>query len=157
MRAVSRRALATWLMIFALTARAEPEPRHLSPPTSRFWHAMLIGAVGVGLSGGYTAGALLTGDRPSGQPLAITGGVLSGGLMGATLALGLGALRDEPGSLVGYILRPVLCGVVGAVVGGLLTGLGSRQPGTVRTVTHVVVVSLVLGETVVLEIARLAR
>jgi hypothetical protein len=144
-------------MICALTARAEPEPRHMSPPTNRFWHAMLIGAVGLGLAGGYTAGAFLTGDHPSGQPLAITGGVLSGGLVGATLALGLGALRDDPGSLVGYILRPVICGVVGAVIGGLLTGLGSRQPGTVRTVTHVVVVSLLIGETVVLEVARLAR
>ena len=51
----------------------------------------------------------------------------------------------------------MICGVVGAVIGGLLTGLGSREPGTVRTVTHVVVVSLLIGETVVLEIARLAR
>lgn len=121
------------------------------------WHAVLIGATGLALAGGYAAGAVLTADQPAAQPLAITGGVLSGGMLGVTLALGLGAARDDPGSLVGYILWPVICGVVGALLGGLLTGLGAREPGTLRTVTHVVVVSLLIGETVVLEFARLAR
>ena len=116
---------------------------------------MLIGATGLALAGGYTAGAFLTGDQPSGQALAVTGGVISGGLAGAMLGLGLGAARDDPGSLVGYVLRPVLCGIAGAIIGGLLTGLGSREPGTVRTVTHVVVVSLLIGETIALEYARL--
>jgi len=51
----------------------------------------------------------------------------------------------------------VIFGVVGAVVGGLLAGLGSRDPGTVRTVTHVVVISLLIGETIVVEFARLSR
>jgi hypothetical protein len=154
-REVTGRALALCVLVFASAARASPEPRHHSPPSNRFWHAVLIGAVGLALSGGYTAGAVLTGDQPSGQPLAITGGVLSGGVLGVTLALGLGTARDDPGSLVGYILRPVILGVVGAIVGGLLTGLGARQPGTLRTVTHVVVVSLLIGETVAVEFARL--
>lgn len=116
---------------------------------------MLIGATGLALAGGYTAGAFLTGDKPSGQALAVTGGVIAGGFAGVTLALGLGAARDDPGSLVGYILRPVLCGVAGAIIGGLLTGLGSREPGTLRTVTHVVVVTLLIGETIAVEYARL--
>ena len=142
-------------MVFASAANASPEPRHISPPSNRFWHAVLIGAVGLAITGGYTAGAVLTGEQPSAQPLAITGGVLSGGLLGATLALGLGTARDDPGSLVGYVLRPVIFGVVGAIIGGLLTGLGSREPGTLRTVAHVVVISLLIGETVAIEFARL--
>lgn len=152
-----QRVVFTWVLIVALTARAEAEPAHLAPPTNRFWHAVLIGAVGLGLAGGYTAGAVLTGDRPSAQPLAITGGVVSGGLLGLTVALAWGSTRDDPGSVVGYILRPVIFGVVGAIVGGLLTGLGSKDPGTLRTVTHVVVISLLIGETIVFEVARLAR
>lgn len=147
----------TWLLIFSLGARAEMEPAQLTPPSNRFWHAVLIGAVGLGLAGGYTAGAVLTGDRPSAQPLAITGGVLAGGLLGVTLALAIGSTRDDPGSLVGYVLQPVIFGVVGAIVGGLLSGLGSKDAGTMRLVTHVVVISLLIGETIVLEFARLSR
>ena len=150
------RALALCVLIAASAARgASNEPRHYSAPSNRFWHAVLIGATGLALAGGYTAGAFLTGDQPSGQALAVTGGVIAGGLAGATLALALGSKRDDPGSLVGYILRPVLCGVAGAIIGGLLAGLGSREPGTLRTVTHVVVVTFLIGETVALEYARL--
>lgn len=152
-----QRVWVTWVLLFALTARAEAEPVHLAPPTNRFWHAVLIGAVGLGLAGGYTAGAVLTGDRPSAQPLAITGGVLSGGLLGVTVALALGSTRDDPGSLVGSVLRPVIFGLVGALLGGLLSGLGSKDPGTLRTVTHVVVISLLVGETIGVEFARLSR
>lgn len=154
---MTRRGLAVFVMIGALTAQAAtPETKHFSAPSNRVWHALLIGATGLALAGGYTAGAFLTGDKPSAQPLAITGGVLSGGLLGLTFALGFGALRDDPGSLVGYILRPVIFGVVGAIAGGLLAGLGARLPGTPRTVTHVVLISLLLGETIVFEFARLA-
>ena len=153
---MSRRALAVSVMIFALSARAEPEPRHFLGPTDRLWHALLIGGVGLALAGGYTTGAVLTGDRPSAVPLAITGGVLTGGLLGAGLALGLNVFRDDPGSLAGYLIRPLLSGLVGALIGGVLCGLGAGQPGTVRTVTHVVVISLLIGETVALELARLA-
>ncbi|MDP3570746.1 MAG: hypothetical protein Q8S42_08960 [Archangium sp.] len=154
---MTRRALALSMLVLAASAHASPETRHSSAPSNRVWHAVLIGATGLALAGGYAAGAVLTADQPAAQPLAITGGVLSGGMLGVTLALGLGAARDDPGSLVGYILWPVICGVVGALLGGLLTGLGAREPGTLRTVTHVVVVSLLIGETVVLEFARLAR
>jgi hypothetical protein len=154
---VSRRALAVGVVIVALTAHAEPEPRHVLPPTNRAWHAILIGASGLALAGGYTAGAVLTGDQPTARPLAITGGVVTGGVLGASFGLLLGAMRDDPGSLVTYILRPVIGGLVGALVGGLLSGFGSWQPGTVRTVTHGVIIGLVISETVLLEIARLAR
>ncbi len=154
---MTRRALALCVLVFATSAQATPETRHSSAPSNRVWHGLLIGATGLALAGGYASGAVLTADEPSAQPLAIMGGALSLGMLGVTLALGLGAARDDPGSLVGYVLRPVLCGVAGAIIGGLLAGLGSREPGTLRTVTHVVVVSLLIGETVVLEFARLAR
>jgi hypothetical protein len=144
-------------MIFALSARAEMEPAHVLPPSSRVWHAILIGATGLALAGGYAAGAVLTGDQPSGRPLAITGGVVSGGVLGVSLGLGFGAARDDPGSLVTYILRPVLGGLLGAALGGVLAGFGSWQPGTLRTVTHGVVIGLLLTDTVIFEIARLVR
>lgn len=154
MAAVTRRAVLISVLVLSLAARAEPEPAHVLPPSSRAWSAVLIGAVGLALAGGYTAGAVLTGDQPSGQALAITGGVLSGGLLGGGLALWLGRYRDDPGSLVGYVLRPLLSGVVFAVLGGVLSGFAAQQPGTGRTVTHVVVVSLLIGETIAVEFAR---
>lgn len=144
-------------MIFALSARAEMEPVHLLSPSSRVWHAVLIGATGLALAGGYTAGAVLTADQPSARPLSITGGVIAGGVLGASLGLGLGAMRDDPGDLAMYLLRPVIGGLLGALLGGVLAGFGAWQPGTVRTVTHAVIVGLVISETVVFEIARLAR
>lgn len=144
-------------MIVALTARAEPEPRHVSPPSNRVWNAILIGASGLVLAGGYTAGAFLTGDQPAARPLAIIGGVGAGGMLGVSLALGLGATREDPGSLVGYILRPVIGALAGAVLGGVLAGFGAWQPGTLRTVTHAIIIGLVITDTVIVEIARLVR
>lgn len=152
------RALVLSVMAFASTGQAASNGlKRSSESSSRVWHAALIGATGLALAGGYAAGAALTGDRPSAQPLAIAGGVFSGGLLGLTLALGVNAASDDPGSLVGFILRPVIFGLVGAIVGGLLAGFGSREPGTARTITHVVVVSLLMGETIVVEFARLGR
>lgn len=153
---MSRRALAIAVVIVALAAKAE-EPRHVSPPTERTWHAIIISATGLAIAGGYLAGAFATGDLPSGRPLAITGGIITGGFAGAGLGLGLSAARDEPGSVVGYILRPVLCGLAGALVGGLLSTFGAWQPGLARTLTHGVIISFVIGETVLLDIARLLR
>ncbi|MBL8910947.1 MAG: hypothetical protein JNM17_09620 [Archangium sp.] len=114
----------------------------------------MIGTIGAALAGGYIAGAYMTGDRPSGLTLGVSGGVVTGGLLGAGIALGIGALRKDPGSLLRYILVPVLSGLAGATLGGLAAGLGSRVPGTGRTVTHVVIVSLLLAETVTLIVAR---
>jgi hypothetical protein len=127
----------------------EPKPAESSGLT-----AVLIGAAGMALTGGYLAGAFLTGDRPSAIPLAVSGGIVTGGLLGAGLALGINSTRKDPGSLVRYILVPVLAGLAGAAVGGLATGFGSSQPGTGRTVTHVVVITFLIAETLVLEFAR---
>jgi hypothetical protein len=145
------RTFVSLVLVFALTARAaEPEPK----PQKSVLSAVLIGAAGLALAGGYAAGAFVTGDRPSGFPLATVGGVVSGGLLGASLGLGINSQMKNPGSLVGYVLAPVISGLAGALIFGLLAGLASNQPGTLRTVTHVVVVSLVIGETVALEFTR---
>ncbi|MFT3707350.1 MAG: hypothetical protein QM817_06750 [Archangium sp.] len=121
---------------------------------TRIWPAFVLGGLGAALAGGYIAGAYATGDRPSGLTLGVSGGIVTGGILGAGIALGIGALRKDPGSLLRYILVPVLSGLAGAAVGGLAAGLGTRVPGTARTVTHVVIVSLLLAETVTILIAR---
>ena len=145
------RAFVSLVMVCALTAHAaDPEPK----PQKSVLAAVLIGATGLALAGGYTAGAFATGDRPSGFPLATIGGVISGGLLGAGIGLGINSQMKNPGSLVGYVLAPVISGVAGALLFGLLSGLASNQPGTARTVTHVVVVSLLIGETIALEFTR---
>lgn len=142
------------VMLATGEAPVADEPRAEAEPEQRVWPAFVLGTLGAALAGGYVAGAYLTGDRPSGVTLGVTGGVVTGGLLGAGLALGIGALRKDPGSLVRYILVPVLSGLAGAALGGLGAGLGARVPGTGRTVTHVVVVSLLLAETITLIIAR---
>lgn len=121
---------------------------------TRIWPAFVLGGLGAALAGGYIAGAYATSDRPSGLTLGVSGGIVTGGILGAGIALGIGALRTDPGSLLRYILVPVLSGLAGAAVGGLAAGLGTRVPGTGRTVTHVVVVTLLLAETVALVVAR---
>lgn len=127
----------------------EPTPAEPSGLT-----AVLIGAAGIALTGGYVAGAFLTGDRRSAIPLAVTGGIVTGGLLGVGIALGVGSKRDDPGSLFRYILLPVLAGLAGAAIGGLAAGFGSSQPGTGRIVTHVIVATFLIGETLVLEFVR---
>jgi len=145
------RRVVCLLLVLALPARAADAEPERSPSVLR---AVLIGATGLVLAGGYTAGAFATGDRPSGFTLATVGGVVSGGLLGAGVGLGLKSLNKDPGSLLTYILVPVLTGLAGAILGGVLAGVGSNQPGTGRTVTHVLVVSLLLGETIAVELAH---
>ncbi|MFZ5439186.1 MAG: hypothetical protein ACOZQL_04215 [Myxococcota bacterium] len=128
---------------------AEPTPTPPPPPRASLLPVVVIGATGLALSGGYLAGAFATGDRPSGFGLGVTGGVVAGGLLGVGVGLALTAGREDPGSLATFILRPVLGGIAGALVGGLLAGLGSAQPGAGRTATHGVVIGLLLTETVV--------
>lgn len=132
---------------------SEPSPTS-SEAEQRVMPAIVIGTIGAALLGGYLAGAYLTGDRPSGVALGVTGGVVTGGLLGAGLALGIGAFRKDPGSLLRYIVVPLLSGLAGAALGGLGAGLGSRVPGTGRTVTHVIVMTLLVAETVTLIVAR---
>jgi hypothetical protein len=144
------------LVLSAVLASEDVTPLQPAPePSARgVWSAVLISATGAALVGGYTAGAFLTGDRPSGLPLAVTGGVVAGGLLGAGIALGVGALRKDPGALLRYLLVPILSGLVGAALGGLGAGLGAQQPGPGRAVTHVVVVTFLLGETITLLVVR---
>jgi hypothetical protein len=133
----------------ALAGASSPQPGSSAVLTS-----VLIGASGLALAGGYLAGAFLTGDRPSGFALGLTGGLVSGGLFGAGVGLAINHGRSDPGSVVGYILRPVLGGLAGALVGGLLAGLASNQPGPARTVTHGVVIGFVVTETVLVALFR---
>lgn len=156
--AVRFRAVAAAVLVFtAGQARAEPEPAHVLPPSNRVFHALLIGASGLALAGAYAAGAVLTGDDPGARPLAITGGALTGGILGASLGLGLTAMLDDPGSMFTYVLRPVLAGLLGAALGGVLSGLGAWAPGGGRTATHGVIIGLVLAETALFEFARLSK
>lgn len=150
--AVGFRVLVLSLLLPALALAEESSPRTDAPPSGL--SGVLIGAVGAALTGGYLAGAFLTKDQPSGVPLAVTGGIVAGGLLGVGIALGVGSKRDDPGSLLRYILVPVLSGLAGAAIGGLAAGLGAATPGTGRTVTHVVVVTFLIGETIALEIFR---
>ena len=142
------------MIIAALTAHAEPEAKHVSPPGNRVWQSLLIGAVGLSLAGGYAAGAVLTGDRPSAVPLAVTGAVFSSGLLSTVITLAVASQRKDPGSLVGFILVPVISGVLSAVLAGILAGFLTRDPGTMRTVTHVVIASSLVIDTIGAVLAR---
>lgn len=144
------RSLTALVLIVALGAQAEP-----AADSTRTLHAVLIGAVGLSLAGGYATGAVLTGDQPSAVPLAVTGGVISSGLLSTAIALGLGARRKDPGSMASYVLVPLISGVISAVLGGVLAGFFARDPGTLRTVTHVAITSMLVLDTISVELARL--
>lgn len=138
------------VLLVALAAQAEP-----AQDGTRTLHAVLIGAVGLSLAGGYVTGAVLTADQPSAVPLAVTGGVISSGLLSTAITLGLGARRKDPGSMASYVLVPLISGVISAVLGGVLAGFFARDPGTLRTVTHVAITSMLVLDTLSVELARL--
>lgn len=121
---------------------------------SRVASALLVGLGGVAVAGAYTAGAFLTADQPSGRALAISGGVVSLGLTGLSLGLAVNANRKDPGSMARFILLPLLSGLAGAALGGLAAGFGAWEPGPARTATHVTVVTLFVGVTILTEFIR---
>lgn len=148
-----RLALAA-LLVTALTAQAaEPQASE-----DRAVDMVIIGAFGLGLAGCYTLGAYLTGDQPSGYPLAILGGVGAGGMLGAFLARAIMASHRQDRITVGTVLVPLLIGLAGAAIGGVTAGFTARDPGAGRTATHGVIIGVVLTDTLIAELtAALAR
>ena len=136
-------------MIVALSAQAEPRAVSSS---ERAWSAVLIGAVGLALAGGYAAGAVATGDNPSAVPLAITGGVLSSGLLTAGFGFAIHPPKDALDAVVTVIFT-----VVAAVLGGVVAGYFSQQPGAARTATHGVIIGFLVLDTLAIELANLGR
>lgn len=116
--------------------------------------AVILGVSGAVAIAGYTTGAILTGDHPAGHPLAIVGGATTLGTIGASIGLLINNRRDDPGSIVGYILTPVLAGIAGAALGGVLAHFGAREAGPARTATHGVIIGLMLTDVLLLELAR---
>lgn len=143
-----KRLIAVLLVTFGASARAE------ETTGSKVLSGVLVGVSGLLVAGAYTAGAFLTADQPSGRALAITGGAVSLGLTGASVGLAINASRKDPGSLVGYILLPLLSGLVGAALGATAAGFAAWEPGVGRTATHVTVVTLFLGVTILTEFTR---
>lgn len=109
--------------------------------------AVLWGGVGLAVTAAYAAGASFAGDSRAGGTLAIAGGVVSAGLAGAFIGLWVNWRKKEPTSMVDYLLAPIVGGLAGALLGGVLAGAAGTPPGTSRTVTHVVVTSLLFCET----------
>ncbi len=149
------RLLSVGLVVLSLAAHAaEPSP---AAAETHVGEAVLIGAFGLAAAGGYTLGAYLTGDQRSGFVLATLGGVTSGAALGTWIGLAINKSRKQPGSLVGFILLPLLSGLAGAVVGGLAAGFASDQPGSGRTATHAVIIGLLLTDAIVAEITLFSR
>ncbi|MGV3620222.1 MAG: hypothetical protein ACO1OB_05375 [Archangium sp.] len=124
------------------------------PSSSKVVDSVLIGLGGVAATAAYTTGAFLTGDNPSGHPLAIVGGAVSLGTVGMSIGLLINRSRKDPGSIVAYILTPLLAGLAGAAIGGLGAHFAARDPGPGRTATHGVVIGLILVDAFVFELAR---
>ncbi len=134
-------------LVLSLSLGAEPS-------ASKVVDAVLIGLSGAAVTAGYTTAAVLIEDRPGGHPLAVAGGAVSLGTVGMSVGLLINSQRKDPGSLVSFILTPLLAGLVGAALGGVLGHFGSVEPGPLRTATHGVVIGLLLTDTFVFELAR---
>ena len=125
------------------------------PAKGKVVDGVLIGVGGLVSAAAYTTGAILTGDHPSGHPLAVAGGAVSLGAAGMSVGFLINHSRTNPGSMVGYILTPILSGLVGAALGGTLAWFAARDAGPLRTATHGVVIGLILTDAFVFELARL--
>ncbi len=143
----------------ASDATVAPTPAGPGKParmdSSRVLGAVLVGGVGLAVTAAYVAGASSAGDSQPGGTLAIAGGVVSAGLAGAFIGLWVNWRRQEPTSMLDYLLAPLVGGLAGALLGGVLAGVAGTPPGTSRTVTHVVVTSLLFCETAGLVAVRL--
>lgn len=124
------------------------------PSSSKVVDSVLIGLGGVAATAAYTTGAILTGDRQSGHPLAVAGGAVSLGMVGMSIGLLVNRSRKDPGSIVAYILTPLLAGLAGAAIGGVSAHFAAQNPGPGRTATHGVVIGLILIDAFVFELAR---
>lgn len=146
------------VLVLALTLHAGDAPAPAADQTpSHVRDGLLIGAVGLAVTGAYTVGAVLTGDKPSGHPLAIAGGVVSLGLVSASVTVMILSWRKNPWGLLTYALATVGAGLAGAAIGGLAAHFGAVNPGPGRTATHGVIIGLCVTETVLIELARLVR
>jgi hypothetical protein len=146
------------VLVLALTLHAGEVPAPVADKTpSRVRDGLLIGAVGLAVTSAYTIGAVLTGDKPSGHPLAIAGGVASLGLVSASVTMLALSGRKNPWGLLTYVLTTVGIGLAGAAIGGIAAHFGSVNPGPGRTATHGVIIGLCVTETVLIELSRLVR
>lgn len=118
---------------------------------------MLIGAFGAASVAAYSLGAHFTGEKRSGFVLATIGGAGAGSMLGSWIGLGINASMKNSATTASRILFPMLLGLAGGVVGGLSAGSASYEPGTGRTVTHGVVIGLIVVDTIVAEIVSLSR
>lgn len=142
------------ILITALASQAVEPARK---DEGRVTNAVLIGAFGLAAAGGYTLGAYLTGDQPSGYTLAVLGGAGAGGALGSWLGYAINAALKQPSTMVGLIVLPLLTGLAGAVLGGVAAGFSANQPGAGRTATHGVIIGVLLTDAIIGEVVAIAR
>lgn len=149
------RLALTAVLVMAMSAHAaEPEK---SSGESRAVEMVVVGTFGLLAAGGYTLGAYLTGDQPSGYTLAILGAVGAGGMLGSWLGLAINASQHPKGITVGVVLLPLLSGLAGAVIGGVTAGFTARDPGASRTATHGFVIGVLITDTLLAELTEALR
>jgi uncharacterized membrane protein YccC len=119
--------------------------------------AVLIGAFGVVSVAAYSLGAYFTGDERSGFVLATIGGVSAGSMLGTWIGFAINASMKDRATIASRILFPTLLGLAGGLAGGLSAGFASDQPGTGRTVTHGVVIGVLITDTIIAELVTLLR
>lgn len=151
---MARLALTALLLTALTTQAAQPER---SADDGRAVEMVVIGTFGLLAAGGYTLGAYLTGEEPSGYPLAIIGGVGAGGMLGTWIGLAINASQRHQQITWGTVLLPLLSGVAGMVIGGVTAGFTAQAPGSGRTATHGVIIGVLLTDTLIAELTTLLR